>query len=1189
MRTDNVGVSLSIKELMEVAAILCGQRDEKKVGKRNDEKSEREGVKEVLKKRLELYYERIQKATSIPDYSIESLQQITGEEALFLLEKISEAFNEQKNVSSSSSSTTNSESMIGSRDRQTLKILTDIINNWNLTLLIASYDQAFSSARTKSAPKLQEIEVEAEATRQSASKLNNARLLLWKSISRLDHIFNVVNIAEDLFVLRTLLFESCCINTLAGAIRIGWGPVQLPTSVQQEDDKLKKQGKLVVTHLLKGMTTSTALKILPAAANIIGTSGRVPNAYFVKPVTEMLFSAQLLRSDGVKTLLRNTFNNEERGMTKRLVSVGHLLTNPPTQMPLPVFSSQIIPHLLEIMGELPGEMKEGVKDVPNTQFSSAQKNAACFALSRFYDLVPADTFKLICIHLLDYINPTISNQTSTTEGKVIATEKQIFQAFTLIGAIVKESGPSSSLISNVLGHISIPLFVFYSFLKEQATPSIQTIGQKGKQRQTNKMTETIYELLITYTRLADVEETIRTFSPLHKGVFALTGKPLGTLSIEACPDSQLVPKLQRDTDGKLEIVWHNGENDALDDNDALEALKHLSIQDMNIDIQHEEKDKEEIPQIPSAFMDALKLVPSPIILSDLLKRSERKVVAAAIFVDLLDACALSKQQRQTTRRNNGLSSHLLYVQCMLQLIDTFGSQILQDQPEKVLGWIAFMLDGKEDQTIIPKNVTLEQERKPKGGIEEIPFIRPNQASPSAFSDLLNVNQTDHASNSSRQDDLSANATTNEDDEEMIETALNLLLSLLEGDPNMTLESYSMLKVISARVDTLTSHTNDDIRPIAKEASLVLKARKSSKKVNPVKQNLDLLPAHERAIMKGSEMYQEALKMLQDPILPVRAHGLVVLKDLASFGSSNDDTKEISMDPALIPSILDIFIQAICDDESFLYLNAVKGLSEMANAGGRSIIRRLMSAYLGERDSISVLTQAEVDKRLRIGEALLQVVQKLELGLAAYTSEIVNPLLSAVRNSKLSTTLRSSMLSILGSCIEACPEAMAIQGHARSIGDSMMDLLSIEMDTKGQTTQEQMDDATLVETRLPQFRRAALILLSLLIRGSTLQLQSSNENQQSSAWQEDVPKLTSLRMPGGGSLSSIKTRLENNGLSEEKGKSLLFDPDRIKRCEQIVGYVAQFDRDALAQQQAGVVMQDLETFKLYIIHTSASTL
>ena len=50
-------------------------------------------------------------------------------------------------------------------------------------------------------------------------------------------------------------------------------------------------------------------------------------------------------------------------------------------------------------------------------------------------------------------------------------------------------------------------------------------------------------------------------------------------------------------------------------------------------------------------------------------------------------------------------------------------------------------------------------------------------------------------------------------------------------------------------------------------------------------------------------------------------------------------------------------------------------------------------------------------------------------------------------------------------------------------------------------------------------------------------------------------------------------------------SSLFVPDQIQRTERSVGYIGQFDCDALTQHQAGEVLQDLETFKLYIVHSS----
>lgn len=52
-----------------------------------------------------------------------------------------------------------------------------------------------------------------------------------------------------------------------------------------------------------------------------------------------MYSAQLLKPDGVMALLRNTFGSdetEERGLMQKLSSLGHLLSSPPPGMPFKV-------------------------------------------------------------------------------------------------------------------------------------------------------------------------------------------------------------------------------------------------------------------------------------------------------------------------------------------------------------------------------------------------------------------------------------------------------------------------------------------------------------------------------------------------------------------------------------------------------------------------------------------------------------------------------------------------------------------------------------------------------------------------------------------------------------------------------------------------------------------------------------
>ena len=94
----------------------------------------------------------------------------------------------------------------------------------------------------------------------------------------------------------------------------------------------------------------------------------------------------------------------------------------------------------------------------------------------------------------------------------------------------------------------------------------------------------------------------------------------------------------------------------------------------------------------------------------------------------------------------------------------------------------------------------------------------------------------------------------------------------------------------------------------------------------------------------------------------------------------------STDSALIPAVLDIFVQAVQDDDSFLYLNAIQGLSVMVDSFGKDIAARLARLYLGNNpDSVGEGEKGrrELDKRLRVGEALVQIAQRAAQALPIY--------------------------------------------------------------------------------------------------------------------------------------------------------------------------------------------------------------
>ena len=136
------------------------------------------------------------------------------------------------------------------------------------------------------------------------------------------------------------------------------------------------------------------------------------------------------------------------------------------------------------------------------------------------------------------------------------------------------------------------------------------------------------------------------------------------------------------------------------------------------------------------------------------------------------------------------------------------------------------------------------------------------------------------------------------------------------------------------------------------------------------------------------IYQKALTLLQDPLLPVRAHGLLLLRQLASSTSPSpkDPTKLTpALDSALVPGILSIFLQSIQDEDSYIFLNAVQGLAAMVEGFGKEVLRGLVADYVRGLDGVGAgaLNQGEVDVRVRIGEALGQVVRRCGETLPSY--------------------------------------------------------------------------------------------------------------------------------------------------------------------------------------------------------------
>ncbi|KAG0232382.1 hypothetical protein BGW41_001879 [Actinomortierella wolfii] len=215
--------------------------------------------------------------------------------------------------------------------------------------------------------------------------------------------------------------------------------------------------------------------------------------------------------------------------------------------------------------------------------------------------------------------------------------------------------------------------------------------------------------------------------------------------------------------------------------------------------------------------------------------------------------------------------------------------------------------------------------------------------------------------------------------DFLSLVLTLFSAILSENEKLTIQDKHMLGLTLVHLKPLADHPVVEIRRLAHDLLTLIPVRIEE---SPEK---EMRPKTEMEI--GMEKYASALAALQDQLLPVRAHGLHMLRELIltksaifvtpSAGGSQSETgiNERELDHAL-----DIFIQHVQEQDSFIYLNAVKGLSALTDAYGAQILRKLMAVYTDKKQSL--------DTRLRVGEALVQTVQRCGEALGRYTDALL---------------------------------------------------------------------------------------------------------------------------------------------------------------------------------------------------------
>ncbi|KAG0342020.1 transmembrane and coiled-coil domains-containing protein 7 [Podila horticola] len=384
----------------------------------------------------------------------------------------------------------------------------------------------------------------------------------------------------------------------------------------------------------------------------------------------------------------------------------------------------------------------------------------------------------------------------------------------------------------------------------------------------------------------------------------------------------------------------------------------------------------------------------------------------------------------------------------------------------------------------------------------------------------------------------------EDDEgeadiEILGLVLTLLSAILNENENLSQQDRHLLALTLVHMKQLSNHPLIEIRRVAHDLQTLIPTRLSdtSSGDKPKKTEMEI----------EMDKYASALAALQDSLLPVRAHGLHILREMIlskSIVLTRADDRELD-------HALDIFVQHVQEPDSFIYLNAVKGLAALTDAHGPRILAKLMKIYANENG------KQTLDTRLRIGEALVQTVQRCGEALGGYTDALF-PGLYSVMNTKVDLATIQA---------RADETKRKVEKEKKRASEAL--LTAKEKQNRKESGEDEDEEEGEVVDEVSLLRSSALTILATAAESCPTAMLS--EMRFLVDWVLtilDLDKQLEVRRAATLVIVLLFRALGGNSLYRIQG-------DQLKRAYRTLRYVEQVDDDPLTRAQARAGISDLD--------------
>lgn len=412
--------------------------------------------------------------------------------------------------------------------------------------------------------------------------------------------------------------------------------------------------------------------------------------------------------------------------------------------------------------------------------------------------------------------------------------------------------------------------------------------------------------------------------------------------------------------------------------------------------------------------------------------------------------------------------------------------------------------------------------------------------------------------------------TQEIDEEAdsLSVALSLLNIVVTAPSFQKTDIGSNLGTIEASLQRIRQANHPDISQTANNLYLLLKYRDdmddpSERPTAPTDRQVEDRKTYSLALSYITQL---------DSPPPVRSEGLNLISSLIKSNSPILD----------IQGLLVLFSSLLNEEEDYINLRVMKLFVQLAEKHPKSVVKELLDHY------VDAAEKANVDTRLRFGEAILQVVQRLG---GTFTGDIA-------------TQAGESMLSIAGRRgHRSKTEARQIREERlrerkqraaeKAWGGDIPDLSELQEEADGQTQEEKARDDILAQilqgweskrgSEDIRIRASALSVFAVTLEtnisgySSTLVEASVDLCLNILTIEPEMEKAILRRA----AIILILTFIQALAHARESGKRLGFGLTDASREEiiRILEYVAATDNDGMVQQHATDVVESLRNWQM----------